>query len=139
MNTLLKKGFLQSGEESATSVQLRAAGGSARPAYRQDIMSDFLKASIHKLNQMNKQFMTIEEVVRVVGSLDIIWSDKPTKEEIQADVDVEIDVYSMLPENPEQELKELNTALALAFQAMHSPQAMQKLATEGYTFELAPL
>jgi hypothetical protein len=137
--TDLKRGFLQSGEESATSVQLRAAGGSARPAYRQDIMSDFLKASIHKLNQYNKQFMTIEEAVRIIGSLDIQWSSNPTKEEIQADTDVEIDVYSMLPENPEQELKELNTALALAFQAMQAPQTMQKLAQEGYTFGLAPL
>jgi hypothetical protein len=137
--TDLKKGFLQSGEESATSVQLRAAGGSARPAYRQDIMADFLKSSIHKLNQMNKQFMTVEDVVRIIGSLDIQWSANPTKEEIQADVDVDIDVYSMLPENPEQEIKELQTALGLAFQAVGSPEARQKLAQEGYTFEIAPL
>ncbi len=59
----LKKGFLQSGEESATSVQIRNAGGSARPSYRQDIMSDFLKASFHKLNQYNKQFMTIKDAL----------------------------------------------------------------------------
>ena len=137
----LKKGFLQSGEESATSVQLRAAGGSARPAYRQDIMSDFLKSSIHKLNQYNKQFMTIEEAVRIVGSIDIQWSDKPTKEEIQADVDVEIDIYSMLPENPEQELKEFQTSLGFAIQAITDPtgKIVQKLAQEGYTFEIAPL
>lgn len=135
----LKKGFLQSGEESATSVQIRSAGGSARPSYRQDIMSDFLKSSIHKINQYNKQFMTIEDAVRIVGSMDIQWSDKPTKEEIQADVDVEIDVYSMLPENPEQEIKELNTALAMGFNAIQSPQAQQKIAQEGYTFEFAPL
>lgn len=137
----LKKGFLQSGEESATSVQLRAAGGSARPSYRQDIMSDFLKSSIHKLNQMNKQFMTIEEAVRVVGSLDVEWSDNPTKEEIQADTDVEIDVTSMLPENPEMELKEMQVALGLAVQAIQDPtgKITQKLGQEGFTFELAPL
>lgn len=137
--TDLKKGFLQSGEESATSVQLRAAGGSARPAYRQDLMSDFLKSSFLKLNQMNKQFMTVDQAVRIVGSMDIQWSNNPSKEEIQADVDVELDVYSMLPENPEQELKELNTAIALAVQALTTPQVGQKLAQEGYTFEIAPL
>ena len=131
----------KSGEESATSVNIRNSGGSARPAYRQDVMSDFLKASIHKINQYNKQFMTIEEVVRIVGSLDIEWSDKPSQEEIQADVDVEIDVISMLPENPEQELKEMNTALTIAIQALTEPtgQIKQKLAQEGYTMELAPL
>ena len=40
--TDLKRGFLQSGEESAASVKLRSAGGSVRPQFRQAIMSDFL-------------------------------------------------------------------------------------------------
>ncbi len=137
----LKKGFLQSGEESAASVQIRNAGGSARPAYRQDIMSDFLKSSCHKLNQYNKQFMTVKEAVRIIGSLDIQWTDNPSKEEIQADTDVEMDIYSMLPENPEQEMKELQTALSMAIQAIEDPtgKLVAKLGQEGYTFELAPL
>lgn len=135
----LKKGFLQSGEESAASVQIRNAGGSARPSYRQDIMSDFLKSSIHKLNQMNKQFMTIDKAVRIIGSMDIQWTDNPSKEEIQADTDVEMDIYSMLPENPEQEMKELQTALTMGIEALTNPPVQQKLAQEGYTFEMAPL
>jgi hypothetical protein len=137
--TDLRKGFLQSGEESATSVQLRNAGGGARPAYRQDIMSDFLKDSFLYLNQLNKQFMSVKDAVRVVGSLDIEWSEKPTKEEIQADVDVEIDVISMLPENPEKELKELNTALMLMIDGIRDPAIQQKLQQEGKTLNLSPL
>jgi hypothetical protein len=139
--TDLKKGFLQSGEESAASVQLRAAGGSARPAYRQDIMADFLRESCHKLNQLNKQYMTIDQAVRIIGSLDVQWSNNPSKEEIQADTDVELDVISMLPENPEQELKELNTALSMAINAIEDPTGKftAKLGQEGYTFEVAPL
>ena len=135
----LKKGFLQSGEESAASVQLRAAGSSARPAYRQDLMSDFLKDSCHFLNQLNKQFMPIEEAVRIIGTLDIQWSDNPTKEEIQADTDVELDVVSMLPENPEQELKELMILLNLISNAIRDPAMLQKLQQEGKTVELSPL
>lgn len=137
--TDLKKGFLQSGEESAASVQLRAAGGSARPSYRQDIMADFLRASCDKLNQYNKQFMTIKDAVRIIGSLDVQWSEKPSKEEIQAETDVELDVTSMLPENPEEELKRLNTALTMGISSLENPAVGQKLAQEGYTFELAPL
>jgi len=137
--TDLKRGFLQSGEESAASVKIRAAGGGARPAYRQDIMADFLKESLLYINQLNKQFMTIKDAVRVVGSLDIEWSDKPTKEEIQADVDVEIDVISMLPENPEKELKELNTALMMMIQGITDPNVNQKLQQEGKTMNLSPL
>lgn len=139
--TDLKKGFLQSGEESAASVEIRNAGGSARPAYRQDLMSEFLKGSCGKLNKMNKQFMTIKEAVRVIGSLDIQWSDNPSKEEIQADTDVELDVYSMLPEDPEQELKQLQMALNMAIGAIEDPtgKLVQKLAQEGYTFEISPL
>lgn len=137
--TDLKRGFLQSGEESAASVKIRAAGGGARPAYRQDIMSDFLKESLLYLNQLNKQFMSIKEAVRIVGSLDLEWSETPTKEEVQADVDVEIDVISMLPENPEKELRDLNTALMLMIQGITTPAVAQKLQQEGKTLNLSPL
>lgn len=137
--TDLKRGFLQSGEESAASVQLRAAGGGARPAYRQDIMTDFLKDCLLYINQLNKQFMSVKDAVRIVGSLDIEWSEKPSKEEIQADVDVEIDVISMLPENPEKELKELNTALMMMIDGIRDPAISQKLQQEGKTLNLSPL
>lgn len=137
--TDLKKGFLQSGEESATSVQLRAAGGSARPAYRQDIMADFLKDSLHFINQVNKQFMPYDQAVRIVGSLDLEWSANPTKEELQADTDVDIDVISMLPENPEKEIQELQTILVLMTNALVTPQVGQKIAQEGKTFNISPI
>ena len=137
--TDLKRGFLQSGEESATSVKIRNAGGGARPAYRQDLMSDFLISSLSYINHLNKQFMTVNDAVRIVGSLDLQWSENPSKEELQADVDVEIDVISMLPESPEKELRELNTVLTLLVQAMQSPEVMRKFATEGKTFNLSPL
>jgi hypothetical protein len=88
----LKKGFLQSGEESATSVKLRSAGGSARPAYRQDIMSDFLKESFTYTLQLLKQYVSVEDAVRVVGSLDLEWSDNPSEEDLQAEVDVELEL-----------------------------------------------
>lgn len=137
--TDLKRGFLQSGEESATSVKLRAAGGGARPAYRQDIMSDFLKGSFLYLLQLNKQFISFNKAVRISGTLDVQWSEKPTKEMLQADVDVEIDVISMLPENPEKELREYNTILMLMIQAIQSPSIMAKINKEGKTFNISPL
>ena len=135
----LKKGFLQSGEESATSVKIRAAGSAARPAFRQDLMADFLKESIHYIVQLNKQFMPIKEAVRIVGSLDIDWSDEPTIEEIQADVDVDIDVISMAPENPEEELRRANETLSLAIQSITIPEVRTKLQEEGKTINLSPL
>lgn len=135
----LKKGVLKSGEESATSVKIRDAGGSARPASRQDMMSTFHKNNFLYFNQLNKQFMTVKDAVRVVGSLDIEWSDKPSKEELQADVDVEIDVISMLPENPEKELRNLNTLLAMVIQGMTIPEVATKVAQEGKKFNLSPL
>lgn len=137
--TDLKRGFLQSGEESAASVKLRAAGGGARPAYRQDIMSDFLKGSFRYLNQLLRQFMPVKDAVRIIGSLDIEWSEKPTKEEIQAEVDVELDVISMLPENPEKELRELNTVLMLMIQGLTDPTIRAKIEQEGKTMNLSPL
>jgi hypothetical protein len=137
--TDLKKGFIQSGEESATSVQIRNAGSSARPAYRQDIMADFLRDSIHYINQLNKQFMPYTEAVRIVGSLDLEWSANPNKEELQADTDVDIDVISMLPENPEKEIQELQTILNLMVQALVTPQVKQKIEQEGKTFNVSPI
>lgn len=135
----LKRGFLQSGEESATSVKIRAAGSSARPAYRQDIMADFLKESMHYINQMNKQFVPYKDAVRIMGTLDIQWSENPVKEELQADTDVEIDAVSMLPESPETELRNLNATLGLAVQAFTNPAIMQKLMQEGKTINFSPL
>ena len=137
--TDLRRGVLQSGEESAFSVKQRAMGASARPAYRQDMMSDFLKKSIGYLNQLNKQFMTLKEAVRLSGTLDIEWSENPIKEEIQADVDIEIDVISMLPENPEQELAELQQVLQLMVEATTNPILAQKIAQEGKTINFTPV
>ena len=137
--TDLRRGVLQSGEESAASVKMRGMASSARPAYRQDLMSDFLKDSGLYLNDLNRQFIPFDDAVRIVGSLDLEWSDKPTEEEIQADVDVELDVYSMLPENPEQELANLNNILALMIQGLVQPAVMQKISQEGKMIELSPI
>lgn len=136
---LRRGGTPQSGEESAASVKIRAAAGSARPAYRQDLMGDFLKDSLGYINDLLKQYMPIEDAVRIIGSLDLQWSDKPTEQEIQADVDVEIDAISMLPENPQDEIQQLNTALTMAIQAVNDPVVAQKIAQEGMTFNLTPL
>lgn len=135
----LKRGFLQSGEESATSVKIRAAGSSARPAYRQDIMKDFIQGSLLYINQVNKQFMTVKDAVRVIGSLNLEWSNNPSKEEIQADVDVEIDAISMLPESPEKEMAEIRQAIALIVQAIQDPSIRTKIQQEGKVFNLSPL
>lgn len=135
----LKKGFIQSGEESATSVKIRAAGGSARPAYRQDIMAEMLQGSCHFLNQLLKQFYPVDKAVRIVGSLDIEWSNNPSEEEVQADTDVEIDVISMLPEDPEKELMQLQTVLQLMVQGLTQPEVRQKLLMEGKMIELSPI
>jgi hypothetical protein len=102
-------------------------------------MSDFLKESLHYINQLNKQFMPIDEAVRVVGSLDLEWSDNPTKEEIQAETDVEIDVISMLPENPDKEIQELQTILQLMVEGLTQPQIAQKIAQEGKTITISPI
>ena len=135
----LKKGSLRTGEESATSVQARLQGTSLRPAYRQSIMSDFVKRSCHFINQLNKQFMPIKEAVRITGTLDVQWSENPTKEEVQADTDVEIDVISMQPESPETELQQNMQILNMGMGAIQNPAVIQKLAQEGFTFNLSPI
>lgn len=135
----LRRGVLQSGEESAFSVKQRAAASSARPAYRQDKMADFLKESFTYINQLHKQFIPFTEAVRIIGSLDLQWTDKPTEEEIQADVDVEIDAISMLPENPQDELQQLQVVLQTMMMALQSPQLAEKIRQEGKTFNVAPV
>jgi len=137
--TDLKKGFLQSGEESAASVKLRAMGSGARPAYRQDIMADFLRESFTYLNELLKQFTPLKEAVRIIGSLDLEWIENPSKEEIQAPTDIDIDPISMLPEDPEKEINELNTILTMMIQGLRDPIIADKLRQEGKTVQLSPL
>ena len=135
----LKRGVLRSGEESAFSVRQRAMGSNLRPSYRQDIMTDFLKDSFLYINQLHKQFMPFKEAVRITGSLDIEWSENPSKEEIQADVDVEIEAISMLPENPEDEIMKLQQTLQLMVQGLSDPIVSQKIMQEGKTINISPL
>lgn len=137
--TDLRRGVLQSGEESAQSVKIRANYSAARPAYRQDIMADFLKESMTYINQLHKQFIPFEEAVRIIGSLDLQWSANPTQEEIQADCDVEIDPISMLPENPQDELASLQSILSLLIQGLVQPAIMEKLKQEGKMINLSPI
>lgn len=137
--TDLRRGVLQSGEESAESVKIRAGASSARPAFRQDLMTDFLKDSGLYLVQLLRQFMPFDDAVRIIGSMDLQWSDKPTKEEIQADTDVDIDPISMLPESPEDEAQRLQMVLNLMEGAINNPGIAQKIAQEGMTFNLSPV
>jgi hypothetical protein len=102
-------------------------------------MTDTIKASFHYLNQLNKQFVPIKDAVRIVGSLDLEWSDNFSKEDIQAETDVEIDAISMLPENPEKEMQELQTILQLMVEGLTNPQIAQKIAQEGKTITLSPI
>jgi hypothetical protein len=134
-----KRGFLQSGEESATNAKIRAMGGAVRPAYRQDIMADFLKDSYGCILALLKQFMPIKEAVRIMGTLDVEWSDNFTKEEIQAPVDVDIDAISLQPENPDKEIQELTVILNLMQQAIANPALERKLLQEKKTFNIAPI
>lgn len=137
--TDLRRGVLQSGEESAFSVKMRAANSSARPAYRQDLMSDFLKESLEYLNELIKQYMPFEEAVRIMGTLDLQWSDNPSQEEIQAAVDVEIDPVSITPENPDDEIQKLQMVINLMTQALSDPNVQAKIQQEGMTFNFTPV
>lgn len=137
--TDLRRGVLQSGEESALSVKLRANASSARPAYRQDLMSDFLKNSMKYANSMIKQFLPYEDAVRIIGSMDLIWSDTPTQENMMADTDIEIDPISMLPENPADEVQSLQNILMLMIQGLTQPQVVEKIRQEGKTINLSPI
>lgn len=137
--TDLRRGVLQSGEESALSVKIRAGASSARPAYRQDIMKDFIQASYGYINDLNKQYLPFDKAVRIIGSLDLQWSQDPSIEEVQADVDVEIDAISMLPESPEDEAQTLNNILQLFVQGINDPGVANKIAQEGYTINIAPI
>lgn len=135
----MKRGFLQSGEESAVSVKMRAAGGSVRPQFRQDIMADFIRGSVSKLNKFLKQFTPYKDAVRIMGTSDIEWSEVPTKDFINVETDIDIDVYSMAPANPEDEKANINMALNMMIQALGNPSVLQKMQQEGKTPNITPL
>jgi hypothetical protein len=137
--TDLRRGVLQSGEESAFSVKMRSMNSSARPQYRQDIMMDFLKESGQYLLEMIKQYMPFEEAVRIMGTLDIQWSENPSQDEIQAETDVEIDALSITPENPDDEIQKLELVLQTLVQFINDPAVQQKITQEGMVFNFSPI
>ena len=135
----LRKGVLKSGEESATSVRVRTAGSSTRISNRQDIMADFLKESFEYLLGLIKQFMPYKEAVRIMGTTDIEWTEDFEKEDIQAPVDVDVDVTSMLPEDPATEMQQFSASMALLTNMLTNPILSGKLVQEGKKINLSPL
>ena len=135
----IRRGVLKSGEESATSVRIRTAGGSIKIADRQAKMAAHMKESLEYILSLIKQFMPYKDAVRIVGSSDIAWSDDFSEESIQAPVDVEIDVQSMVEDNPSIEVDQFNQALALITNIMTNPMLGQKIGIEGKKFNISPL
>lgn len=137
--TDLRRGVLQSGEESAFSVKMRSMSASARPQYRQDLMGDFLKDSGMYLLEMIKQYMPFEEAVRIMGTMDIVWSENPTQEEIQAETDIELDAISITPENPDDEIQKLELIIQTMVQFINDPAVQAKITQEGMVFNFTPI
>jgi hypothetical protein len=135
----IKKGTLRSGEESATSVKYRMAGGNLRTSDRQEKMGEFLQESTEYLLGLIKKFMPYKDAVRIVGATDIEWSENFTQDDISAPTDVEIDIFSMIPEDPQQELAVFNNMLGMLSNMLLNPQMNAKILQEGKKINISPL
>lgn len=136
--TASRQGLKQPGEMTATQAEILEKGFQARPTVQQKLIGRSLSKLARKRIQLMKQFKKKKDMVPILGTFDIEWSDEFSNSDIIDEVDVEVDIQSMLPENPAVEQANLLKMLELSIRALESPQVVAKLESEQRIFELTP-
>lgn len=136
--TSTRLGIKPPGEMTATQAEILEKGLQSRPTIQQKLIGRTLTKLARKRIQLLKQFKKKKDIVPILGTFDIEWSDEFSNADITDEVDVTIDIQSMLPENPAVEIANLMKMMELMFQALANPSIYQKILQEGKTFNFSP-
>lgn len=136
--TQTRQGIKPPGEITATQAEILERGLESRPTLHQKLISRTLKKLMRKRVQLMKQFFKRQDIVPVMGTLDFEWSDEFSNDDITDEVDIEVDLVSMLPENPAVEIRNLLDMLRIMSDAMANPAIITKIQQEGHMFNFTP-
>lgn len=126
---------MQPGVQTATEAMMIERGQKLRPDEMLDIIQDFCVDIAKKRLQMMKQFYRTEHMYRFTDELGGVQWGEFTKEDIQGEYDVDIEVASSMPWSEETRRKMNMDALNL----LTNPGLQIQLQREGYEIKIAEL
>lgn len=126
-----QKGISTTSGVSATEVAENSRAMSSRSAFRMDILADFWCRVGKKILQYMKQYYTIPRMVLITGETEPEWSDYFTKDDIQGDYFVDIDIMSLNPVDEISKRRDLNELMNIIVSIYRDKGTFLKILSEG--------
>jgi len=133
----LRRGLPPPGLDTATEGKMMWAGGGTRFEEKHLEMGEFYESVMRMIVQLIKQTWNPEKMVRRLGTLTPEWPDKFSKEDVQIEDDVEVDIGEMVPQDEVVKKRFALELLELAVKGVTEPTVKQALAIEGYKVSIA--
>lgn len=130
-----QRGIRSVGRQTATQVAVLERRSGTRTLDRLDLMADFYVNVTRKLIQLLKQFADQPIPVRIITAFGGVEYRSFTKEDIQGEYDVEVDIQSMSPRNEEVERQQFLAYL----QILGDAKFQQGLGAQGMTVDMKEL
>jgi hypothetical protein len=111
--TAYDRGTRETGVDTAYEAGLVQGGSDIKIQEKRDIVLEFVKKNVRKLNQLLKEFATTEQVMEIVGPKGSRWVSW-TNKDIQGEFLEDVDVYNALPYARETEKKQAMELVAIA-------------------------
>lgn len=132
-----QKSIASTSRVSATEVAVNDRATASRLGLRQNALALFIQKIARKKLQNMQQYYDTPRIVRMAGTTDISWTDEFTREHIQGDYRISIDVMSLNPID-EQTLRNdlvefLNTIRPFA----ENPLLYKKILADGHDINMA--
>jgi hypothetical protein len=120
--TSYDRGTRETGVDTAFEANLIQGGSDIKIQEKRDVVIEFVKSNVRKLNQILKEFADTETVTEIVGPRGSRWV-KWTNEDIKGEFVEDVDVYNSLPYTRDLEKKQ---AMELASVANGNPVVNQR-------------
>lgn len=113
--TAMNRGTNQPGADTAYEVSQIQGGADIKVQEMRDIVRDWVRLVVRKLNQILKEYATGEQVIQVAGPKGVHWA-KWTREDIQGEFIEDVDIYTSMPFSEEVERKQAMEMFSLVQQ-----------------------
>lgn len=113
--TSYSRGVREPGVDTAYEANLISAGGDVKVQEKRDIVREFVKTVVRKLNQILKTFADQKQVIQIVGLQGTRWVQW-SAEDIRGEFLEDVDIYSSMPYSQLEERKQAMEFFSLAQQ-----------------------
>lgn len=134
-----QKSIASTSRRSATEVAVNDRATASRLGLRQNTMAKFLEKIGRKKLQNIQQYYDTPRVVRMAGTTDISWTDEFTREHIQGDYRISIDVMSLNPIDEQTRRNDLTSFLEVIIPIAQNPLLYKKILSDGNDINISQI